>query len=112
MAIFTYIPSTSFSADSTPKVLTAKFGDGYSQRVADGINTIKKEWNLSFNNRSLADALAIKTFFADRKGVEAFSWTPTGEAAAVSVIAPSWKEVYASPLTRTITAKFQIVYEF
>ena len=111
MAIFTYIPSTSFSADSTPKVLTAKFGDGYSQRVADGINTIKKEWNLSFSNRSLEDALAIEAFFVARKGVEAFTWTPVGEATAVSVIASSWKEVYTSPITRTITAKFEIVYE-
>jgi phage-related protein len=111
MATFTYIPSTSFSSDSTPRVLSAQFGDGYSQRLADGINTISKKWSISFNNRSLEDSAAIVAFFQARKGVESFTWTPTGEATAVQVVASSWKEVYSSPITRTISVTFDIVYE-
>jgi len=111
MLTFTYIPSTNFTADNAPRVLTAQFGDGYSQRTADGINTNVKNWDLSFNNRTLEDALAIKDFFITKKGVEAFLWTPPGESTALSVIAPSWKETYTSPITRTISVNFQRVYE-
>ena len=111
MTVFTHIPSTSFGSDSTPRVLRAQFGDGYSQRTVDGINAINKQWNVAFNNRTLEESLAIVTFFIDKAAAEAFEWTPPGDITEVKVVASSWKEVYTSPITRTISAKFELVYE-
>ena len=39
-------PDKGLSRGSNPSVLVARFGDGYEQRVADGINSLKE--NLVF----------------------------------------------------------------
>lgn len=110
MLTFTYIPSTNFSSTTMPRVYLAKFGEGYSQRTGKGINAINKEWSLSFNNRKLADAKALIEFLEARAGIEPFLWTPVGEVGEIVVVAPDWKEVYTSPISRTITTKFEKVY--
>ena len=33
-------PDKGYTRQTTPKVLTAQFGDGYSQRLIDGINPL------------------------------------------------------------------------
>lgn len=111
MDVFEYIPSTGFSLESTPKVLSSNFGDNYSQRVGDGINNIGEEWDLTFTNRKLEDADAIISFFTQKRGTEAFLWTPPGETEQVVVLASSWKKSYSSPATRTISVKFTRTYE-
>ena len=68
--------------EKEPKVLVSKFGDGYEQRVADGINNNLQKWSLSFTKRSDADIDAIYDFLDARGGVESFFWTPRSEAAS------------------------------
>ena len=111
MAIFTYIPSRDFSSSTNSRVRTAKFGDGYSQRVADGINIRDQKWSLTFKNRSLEDSEAIISFFEDKDSIESFTWTPTGDNSTVQVLATNWKETYTSPISRTISVTFSRVYE-
>ena len=48
-------PDKSMSKQSTPKVLIATFGDGYEQRIADGINTLAETYSLSFSTRTKED---------------------------------------------------------
>lgn len=78
------IPDKSFRRSSRPRVLEARFGDGYSQRVSDGLNTIMESWSLSFQNRSIVDINLIKTFLEFKNGVQSFSWDPPGQVAATS----------------------------
>jgi phage-related protein len=65
-------------------VLEAKFGDGYSQRMSDGLNTIMETWSLSFQNRPISDINIIRAFLEGKNGVQAFSWDPPGQVAATS----------------------------
>ena len=47
---FEAVADRGLSRKSKHNVLTAKFGDGYEQRVLDGINTKQDMFNISFNN--------------------------------------------------------------
>ena len=80
MSTFTYPISYGASVDKTPKVKRAQFGDGYQQRVGDGINTTARSWSLSFIG-SKSDIDAVDLFLQNEGGVNAFNWTPPTGAA-------------------------------
>jgi len=69
------IPDRSLSNSSKTAVRVAKFGDGYQQRVADGLNSVGSSFSLSFNNRTKEDIDDIVAFFESKKGVASFSFT-------------------------------------
>ena len=75
MTTFTAIPSTGVNLTSAFKVNTAQFGDGYSQRVADGINANARSWSVSFTNQATAID-AIQAFLDTEAGVTSFTWVP------------------------------------
>ena len=81
MATFTWLPSWNAQVARKPKVLSTRFGDGYEQRVADGINTQPAHWSLEFDGRSKTEADAIEAFLLARAGAESFDWVaPDGVA--------------------------------
>jgi len=57
-------------------VRKAEFGDNYSQRVVDGLNSKLDTWNLQFTALSADDVGTIKDFLDARAGHEAFNWIP------------------------------------
>jgi len=69
------VPDKTMSRKSAPKVLTASFGDGYEQRVADGINSVKETYTLSFTNRAKADIDNMVVQLDANKGVTALAFT-------------------------------------
>jgi len=72
----TYItPDKALTKNSAPKVLTATFGDGYEQRIADGINSIKETYSLTFRTRPKAIIDDIVVFLDGKKGVSNFTLT-------------------------------------
>jgi len=110
MADFEYAPSRGFTQDVAPSVHTAKFGDGYAQRVIHGINNIASAWSLLFQSQPLADADAIIAFFESKAGATSFTWLPPDEATEVLVICTKWNKTYESEISRNITATFERVY--
>ncbi|NAU78407.1 phage tail protein, partial [Klebsiella pneumoniae] len=48
MEEFKWRPETAYQVGNEPKVKVAKFGNGYEQRVKDGINNQLKTYQLSF----------------------------------------------------------------
>ena len=72
---FTWVPDGSATGDKDFTVRTAQFGDGYIQKVADGINNEKQTWPLTFTKRK-ADAEAIAAFLDLHKGAKSFAWKP------------------------------------
>lgn len=70
-------PSYSSSLNLKPKILEAKFGDGYEQAVADGINNKPRMYSLMFNNLDVVDGDAIEAFFdTNDTATTPFDWTP------------------------------------
>ena len=71
-------PDRGLKLNQKPRVLTAKYGDGYEQRTSLGINIEEETWNLSWANRPTTQANKIIKFFEDQQGVTAFDWYPVG----------------------------------
>lgn len=79
IAIFTFCPRLSASADAKFSIRTAQFGDGYIQTSANGLNPRSQEWSLEFTGNE-AFIKAIKNFLDAHQGYQAFQWQPPLEA--------------------------------
>lgn len=109
MSDFTYQPVFGAQVNKSPRVLSARFGDGYEQRLADGINTQPAKWNLTFTyDSSTIDT--IESFFVTKAGLTAFTWTPHG-GSEIKVICRDWSRSIDSPTTASIQTTFEQVYE-
>ena len=77
MATQTFTWSPMLEPQGTTAFLTreAKFSDGYSQSVADGINNKSDSWPLTFAGQS-AYIAPIKAFLDSLQGYQSFYWTP------------------------------------
>lgn len=105
-------PSIGFSKNIKPAVNIANFGDGYSQRVVDGINNMPGTWRVSFQNQPLNVILAIENFLKARQGSELFYWTPPGDVVTVKVICvDGWDIEYTSHISRTLNTTFTQVFD-
>ncbi|MFC0282268.1 phage tail protein [Camelimonas abortus] len=62
-----YPPSKSVDRPEV-KVLTAEFGDGYTQSAGDGMNNIRRVLTLTWDNLTPAQAGAIETFLRNHNG--------------------------------------------
>jgi len=69
---FIWIPSYASQLQLKPAVNVIKFGNGYEQRVPDGINANALRFNLTFEGRDKGETRAIAHFFHKRKGSEGF----------------------------------------
>ena len=69
---FFWKPSYNLTIANSPRVRSLRFGDGYEQRVIDGINSVLLRVDASFELRDSQEARAIAHFFASRKGAESF----------------------------------------
>lgn len=71
---FTWRPETNPTGAVTFAEIKAQFGDGYAQRVPDGINTERQSWPLTF--RGTEDEVAPIIAFLRRNRHVSFLWTP------------------------------------
>lgn len=111
MAEFTYTADFGAQASYAPRVRVAQFGDGYQQRVADGINAMQTTWPLKFSMRDDTERAAILEFLEARAGVEAFDWTPPFGGTAIRAVCREWAWTPEKYNLNTITATFERVYE-
>ena len=86
-------PSYPLSKQTDARVLTASYGDGYTQRVADGINFVAERVTLQWDNISPTNADTIESFLRPLLKLNYFNYTLPGEGSA--------KKFICSELTRT-----------
>lgn len=104
-------PSPDLGFAVEPRVLVTRFGDGYSQRAADGLNTMRRRYeSLRWENVSQAEAAAMIAFFEARQGVEAFLWTPPDTGVQAKYRATRWAQSRRTAASFVVTASF--VQEF
>ena len=102
---------------SKHRVLTAKFGDGYEQRVLDGINSEDDSFNLSYNNRTAQDINLIAAFF-DTKAGKSFDFTITDtftggnlSNSTIKVVCQEYNITYIRENFHSLTCTLRRVYE-
>ncbi len=111
MTTFTYTVDFSSNKRTQPKISNIQFGDGYSQRIAQGLNHVSSIWSVTFVNRDLDEATEIEEFFIARGATEAFDWTPPREETEIKVICTSWERSFSNPVSDTIRATFEQVFD-
>lgn len=107
-----YTVDRGLSRASTNRVLTARFGDGYEQRVIDGINPKNDEFDVAFNNRS-ASSINLLAKYLDVKAGKNFDFTVTdfdGDT-VLKVVCDSYNITYPQETVHSLTTKFRRVYE-
>jgi phage-related protein len=109
---FWWKPSYNARIDSKPRIKTVQFGNGYQQRINDGLNNNLVEFTLNFDNRNEKETVSILHFLKARNGQEAFIYNlPTIYSKSVNnlnteFICQEWAPSYVSYNNYSIEAKF------
>lgn len=90
------------------RILSAKFGDGYEQRVLDGINNIEETYSISFKNRAQAEINTIADFLDDQPPAP-FQFYIGDDT--VYVICDSYSISYGHDSVYSLSAQFRRVYQ-
>lgn len=99
------IPSIGMKKNMEPRLLGAKFGDGYQQTAPDGINTVLQVLEVSWNILTFEAGDEIDNFLTARHG-EVFLWTKPRELSPRRWRCKTWsKDEQAT--TSNITATFE-----
>ena len=112
----TIIPDKGMSRSNEPVIFKAEFGDGYQQRIANGINNLKQEFSVSFATREKAEIDDIIGFFESTNGVTAFDFTfadtnASGNEETVKVYVSQFTQNWDYDDFYTLSATFVRVYE-
>lgn len=107
---FTWMPIFDSEKTTEPTVSVVQFGEGYELRQAIGLNSIKPEWSLTFENVP-AEILKIEKFLEARGGVEAFYFkNPDDKTQTLTVVCSRWSKVRHTGY-HTLQCAFRRVYE-
>ena len=107
METFYWRPQNSSTASASPKVKVIKFGDGYEQRIRDGINNNLRSYNVTFIGL-FEDMTLIDEFLNRQGGVQAFKWREPNTHKTIKVVCRSWTSTPNGAI-KTITATFEEV---
>tara|TARA_R100001510_G_C7648782_1_gene206154 strand:- start:1709 stop:2095 length:387 start_codon:yes stop_codon:yes gene_type:complete len=102
-----------FTRDNTPRIHAVSFGDGYEQRIANGINTLDQTMSVSFSTRPKAEIDDLVAFFESLGGVSKFEMIidDTNGAETIKVTCKSWSQTWVYDDFYTLSASFQRCYE-
>jgi len=111
-------PDRTMSRSTKPRTFKIAFGDGYEQRIQNGINNIEESYSISLNNRPKAEIDDIVAFLDNKGGVSNFTFTlpdtnnttRTGEK-DVKVECEDYNTTYVNDSHYSLTATFRRVYE-
>lgn len=95
---FFWKPSYSSQIMHSPRVLRLKFGNGYEQRIEDGINSNLISLDLTFENRDENESTAILHFLQARNGKESFVYNVPSIYSRTTFptryLCSSWNSIY------------------
>lgn len=88
------------------------FGDGYTQRARDGLNSTPQQWSLTWDNIRNAQAELLRVFFQDLAGVDVIEWTPLNQPAELKWTATGFQSQPSSfgrsTCSVTLTQEFDL----
>lgn len=113
MATLPDIPASYSTAGTTDfRILEAPFGDGYSQRASDGLNSVQRIWNIVWTARPDADIDSLYDFLVGLLGYDKFQWTAPDESTERDWVCK--KPLNKTPITAgysTLKAVFEEVFD-
>ena len=114
---FEAVADRGLTRQASHRMLVARFGDGYEQRVRDGINTKVENFNISFNNRSPAEINLIAAYL-DSKAALSFNLVVTDTfssgsltTSTIKVVCDTYSIQYGNTEYHSLTTTLRRVYE-
>ena len=112
----TVVPDKTMNTSNTPRVHIAKFGDGYEQRIGNGINNLEQEYSVAFTTRAKADIDDIVAFFETKAEVTSFDFVvpdsnESGNELSIKVVCSEWNQTWVNDNFYSLDATFRRVYE-
>jgi len=104
--VFDFPVDAGTNGAKTFAVLEAGYGDGYTQRVQDGINNASRKWNITMADKYAYELDPPKAFLDARAGAASFLWTPPNGVQGY-FICKSYTETPAIAGLSTLTAVFE-----
>ena len=104
--VFPFTVDAGTNGATTFRVKKAQFGDGYTQRAQDGINSSTRKWNITVAERYAFEMQPIKDFLDARAGARSFLWTPPNGVQGF-YICEGYSESPAVAGLTTLTAVFE-----
>ena len=109
-------PDKQMTRANTPRVHFAQFGDGYEQRLQDGINSLAQEIAVTFQTRPKAEIDDLVAFFESLAGVTKFRFDLADSNAGsstetIKVVCSEWEQSWEYDDYYTLDATFRRVYE-
>lgn len=104
-------PIVSTNREVKTRHIEANFGDGYSQRAGDGINTIKDKWNVEWTALSQVNFDELNDFFEEKEGYKDFNWTPPGESTSKKFVCKNWNVSHLGASLFNLSAQFDQVFD-
>lgn len=90
-----------------PRNRVVRFGDGYEQRFADGLNVLLRRYTVMLSGPHAA-MQSVDTFLIRHRGITAFLWQPPGQAAVSTYVCRNWSTVRLAGRTE-ISGEFEQV---
>ena len=111
-------PDRGMSRKASPRIRVAKFGDGYEQRIVDGINSVEESYTVNFSNRDKEVIDDIVGYF-ESLGSDSFEFTipdskviGTPKETNIRVVCSQYSLNYDNhPVSYSCNATFRRVYE-
>lgn len=111
-------PAIPMNVQRKPRIRIAKFGDGYEQRILDGINFMNTEYGVTFDMRPRSVILSMDSYLEQRLA-HAFPFYDPVKKTIVRVFCDEWTvswafKKYDANKNRsdygTLTATFRVAY--
>lgn len=83
-------PSPGTSRKPELKLIESEFGDGYTQSVGDGINHMRRVFELKWDTLKQAQADTIESFLESKGGATPFLYRHANTAAPIKVTCKEW----------------------
>ena len=113
MAALLYTDRISQSSQHMKKynLLRSQFGDGYEQVAPSGVNYIRNDWQIVYENMTLTERNALIAFI-DVAILTPFQWTAPGAAASANfrIMEDSFQENCLSGNLYTLSFKAKQVF--
>ena len=105
-------PNYGMSIENRPKITTITFGDGFEQRLTEGLNRNPRIIPLTFENILESESDTLIGFLNTRiTNADSFVFTPTNDVAGNFVIDSNYKKTINYHNRATVTVTFREVFE-
>tara|TARA_R100000773_G_scaffold4375_2_gene4980 strand:+ start:3231 stop:3584 length:354 start_codon:yes stop_codon:yes gene_type:complete len=105
-------PDYGLSIENNPKINTISFGDGFEQRLTEGLNQNPRKLTLTFKNITETESDTLINFINARvTNADSFVYTPPNDVVGNFVVDSQYKKTINYSNRATVNVTFREVFE-